>query len=430
MRRLPLFQIRRHSSAPSHPMENTLQKSETSGNELSREDMLKEKWKEIREWPFPGMEMTTPDTSGDKIHRPFGIFDDPNDAFSQLIDSAPYAFVKSPIPEFYKNPMPTPMEDSEIYTEDHVESNAIVLKTITDRPMWEQALGEQLFRTDDFNSNSSEYHPLGYGLPIHTTALIVEDDINGERYYHTCGGRSDHKTFVEGHCLTMRVDPTLFFHILYYFGEVLSQQSGMTYHHKYRGLCIWGHGMDEEDADFIDGFFHASRLAIQVDLDRLDEGCEGFIPVKYKHIIDGPRVVPPNTFGCWKEGSEGIFMWQNLFHSVPVTTSDVPRNTREHWCDPYLLRPLPEINHRAFNGAATDDGSANFHYKWGNDGLKGERLRNKTVDAHVMDESDPIDLTKQNFSGMLGKSSSRVITNSHAHGFAHPMFTTALGNED
>eukprot|EP01060_Flectonema_neradi_P012767 TRINITY_DN19537_c0_g1_i1.p1 TRINITY_DN19537_c0_g1~~TRINITY_DN19537_c0_g1_i1.p1 ORF type:complete len:430 (+),score=39.50 TRINITY_DN19537_c0_g1_i1:89-1378(+) len=412
-----------------HPIAGVPEADPGSDIALSREEALRKKWKHVDIWPYPDTEMGTLDVSGDKIHRPFGIFDDPTQAFRQPLQDAPNAFVKSPRLEIYENPMPVPTQDTDIYTQETTESNAIVLKVITDRDMWEQALGEQLFRTDDLNKNSTEYYPLGYGLPVHTASLIIEDDDTGERYYHICGGRSDHKTFVEGHCVTMRVDPTLFFHVLYYFGEMLVQQSQPVYHHKYRGLCIWGHGIDEEDADFLNGFFIASRLAMEVDLERLDEGCEGFVAVKYKELPACSQVVPPPGFEFWKEGSEGIFCWQTLFHSVPKHTDTRDANTREHWQDPYLLRPLKNINHRAFNGAANNDGSdPDFHLKWGNDGLRGSRLRERISDTPEHDPSEPIDITRHQF---LNKSSKGPkITNSFLHGFVHPVFTTQPDSDE
>eukprot|EP01064_Diplonema_japonicum_P013797 TRINITY_DN21353_c0_g2_i1.p2 TRINITY_DN21353_c0_g2~~TRINITY_DN21353_c0_g2_i1.p2 ORF type:complete len:427 (+),score=90.93 TRINITY_DN21353_c0_g2_i1:1472-2752(+) len=395
-------------------------------SQRERAEYLSKKWKPDEQWMYPGapraeMEAAETGDSGELIERHFGIFDGPQKgSFTDLGAEAPFTYIKEPMPDWLKSPMKEPMrndglyEDTELPSDLATEQKSWVIQRVVDKESWETALGDQLFRTTDLDMNSTELYPVGYGLAVNTCALVIEDDDEPDRFYHICGGRADHKTFMQGKCLTLRVDAELFFHVLNYFGENFGlQQSQQMYHHKYRGMCIWGGGMDEEDLEFMNGFFGICGLSMRVDEERLDEACEGYLPVLYHK-----RLTPDDP--VWAPESSGVFIWQNFLMSVPKELNTDPAHVKRWWYDPYTLRKRTNISARAFNGAAdkTAENAGFYDSQWGADGLRGEKIKRSLGVVDKLGKSQSIDIMRP------ASEPAGVITDPFSHGFRHPIFTT------
>ena len=402
---------------------------------------LQEKWKHDPVWPYPGVapaNLTDVQKKqvqrGELIHRPYGIYDAPPVVnVDPMQKAAQYrSFIKDNYPmELRENwpPMKPPMQNDALYEktetpdalqEAEEEPLSWVIRAVTDQPSWEEALGEQVFRTTDMDKLSTELYPVGYGLACNTAALIVEDETTANRFYHICGGRSDHKTFVEGRAFTLRADIELFLHVLNYFGEQWGTQGvAMKYHHKYRGLCAWGQGFDDDDEEFVNGFFEAAGLAMRCDPDRLDEACEGYVPVLFS-AEEGCSV--PNSPAHWNGEKTGIFIWQTFFQSVNQNQNKDPQHIRNWWCDPFTLRRQSDIKARAITGHAQNNGDPEFHLKWGTNGDRGLKIQENVKASNRLSDQEAFHI------GTVYSSEQGHKVNEGEgvkHGMVHPLFTTS-----
>eukprot|EP01062_Namystynia_karyoxenos_P025026 TRINITY_DN19806_c0_g1_i1.p1 TRINITY_DN19806_c0_g1~~TRINITY_DN19806_c0_g1_i1.p1 ORF type:complete len:521 (+),score=152.84 TRINITY_DN19806_c0_g1_i1:71-1633(+) len=273
------------------------------------------------------------------LPREYGMFDGPQQAMVDITADSPYIGRKEPLPPHLRRRAPGAEQSAAALQPGGTavmvrgQERAWQLRCISDRESFEDALGEQVFRTTDMDKNSADYYPVGYGLPPNTLALVVEHEGTAQYFHHVCGGRSDQQTQVEGNCYVLRADIDSFLHVLNYFGEIWDvSRKNERYHHKYRGLCIWGHGMDPEDAEYLDGFFDHCGINCAVDLERLDEACEGYVPVQYCPRGGLPVAAgQPKESGLWGPGATGILFWQNFLYSVPQHFDLRPPHMRQWW---------------------------------------------------------------------------------------------------
>ncbi|KAJ9473717.1 hypothetical protein DIPPA_70033 [Diplonema papillatum] len=425
-------QLRSCSGGPARrPVEVVPQCDADVASAESRTKYLKEKWKPDPA-NLPGVVLAAHENDNDAeyIERQFGVFDEPQTVrpSTDALEDNMITDRRSDIAYPGYKPMMEPMKNDRLYAEVESPSNidgtspkSWVLQEIFDQPSFEEALGEQLFRSTDLDRNSTELYPVGYGLAVNTCALLIEEEGTARRFYHICGGRSDHKTFVEGHCVTLRVDAALFFHVLHYFGENWGiAKTRQKYFHKYRGLCVWGRGLDDEDVAFLDGFFDVANLSMSVDIDRMDEGCEGYVPVKFHHQGTSTEKAP--NADNWNGSSQGYFLWQNFFMSVPNNTDTDAEWVKKFWRDPFLLRPIKNINARAFNHAADPlpgQDPEEFELRWGANGMRGTELKEQLNAQRAMSAGHQVTAVMQPH-----HRASRKITEPFHHGLRHPMFTT------
>ena len=413
------------------PKENALQRDAAE----ERKRYLAERWKSDDRWHLPGVDVAITEEqqramdSQGLLHRPFGIYDEPPIVAGKFQESSDQggSFIKDkriPPNLLYKPPpeVPTQVNDSlyaDTDTPSHLENAddaplAWEIQVMYDTPSYERALGEQLFRTQDLDRLSTELHPVGHGLAVNTCALVTEDESTARRFYAIVGGRSSHKAFVTGNCVTMRADAELFMHVVHYFGENWGQSKVKEqYHHKYRGMCQWGQGYDEEDEEFMNGFFEAAGLSLKCDPDRLDEACEGYVPVLHRY---GGQVPSQEL---WSTTSTGVFIWQNFLMSVPDEVQQQKfSHVRRWWCDPYTQRVPMRVRGRAVTGHANHTGDPDFHLKWGEHGERGMEIKQRAGLEKRLGTEKPIKI------GSAYTDHGYTVTNpQHGQG-VHPIFTT------